>query len=849
MYVGWYSCFYLIENLLAAGDPLIEVQREAERGLAFAHKMQLGHVTDVIASHLGLVRMLRGLTSNFGSFNDDQFDETRIETRLAGNPDFALAECLYHLRKLQAHFHSGRYAAALQAASSAERLHPLMLRLMFTAADYRFYTALSHAACCHYPASDEQQQHLEALAAHHRQLQVWAQNCPENFQTRAALVGAEIARIEGRDVEAMSLYEQAIRSARANGFIHNEALALELGARYYATRGFEQFADLYLRRARHSYLRWGADGKARQLEERYPQLREEVRAPGPTGTIGTPVEHLDLATVIKVSQAVSGEIVLEKMLDTLMRTAVAQAGAEYGLLVLSHAPGSRVAAEATLRVDRVCVELCDAPVTASMLPETVLNYVLRTRESVILDDAAAEPPFATDPYIRDRQSRSILALPLITQAKLIGVLYLENNLATHVFAPTRIAVLKLVASQAAIALENTRLYRDLAQREAKIRRLVESNIIGIVMWDLGGPILEANDAFLRMVGFDREDLGAGRIRWQDLTPPEWLDRGARAGAEVRTIGTVRPFEKEYFRKDGSRVPILVGGATLEEANNQAIAFVVDLSERKRAEAESRASEARYREVQMELAHANRVATMGQLTASIAHEVSQPIAATVTNARAALHWLNGIPPDLEEVRLGLARIIKDGDRAGDVITRVRALIKKAPAQASPVAINDAILEIIALTRGEMAKHDVSVQSHLAEDVPLILGDRVQLQQVLLNLIINAIEALSGLSEGTRELRIGTGKVASGDVLVAVSDSGPGLAPGALEHLFKPFYTTKPNGLGLGLSICRSIIEAHGGRLWASANAPRGSTFQFTVPACPDTASGIGDATTGTERECE
>src|SRR5262249_5553614 len=224
---------------------------------------------------------------------------------------------------------------------------------------------LSRAACWDSAAADERQHHLGALTAHYEQFEAWSEHCPENFENRAALVGAELARIEGRDLEAMRLYERAIRSARANGFIHNEAIAYELAARFYTTRGFEQFAELYLRHARYCYLRWGADGKVRHLEEMYPQLREEVPASGPTGTIATPVEHLDLATVTKVSQAVSGEIVLEKMLDTLMRTALAQAGAERGLLILSHAPEPRIAAQATTFGDTVVVELRGAPVTPS----------------------------------------------------------------------------------------------------------------------------------------------------------------------------------------------------------------------------------------------------------------------------------------------------------------------------------------------------------------------------------------------------------------------------------------------------------------------------------------------------
>jgi signal transduction histidine kinase len=227
--------------------------------------------------------------------------------------------------------------------------------------------------------------------------------------------------------------------------------------------------------------------------------------------------------------------------------------------------------------------------------------------------------------------------------------------------------------------------------------------------------------------------------------------------------------------------------------------------------------------------------MGHLTASIAHEVNQPIAATVTNAQAALRWLDCRPPDLEEVRQALARIIKNGNRAGDVIGRIRDLIKRAPPREDRFDLNGAIREVIALTREEAVKNGVSVQTELVGGLPLIQGDRVQLQQVVLNLIINAVEAMSGVKEGPRELLVSSGKAGSDGVLVAVRDSGPGLTPAALERLFDAFYTSKAAGLGLGLSICRSIIEARGGRLWASTNAPRGAIFEFTLPIRPDSKS--------------
>jgi PAS domain S-box-containing protein len=260
----------------------------------------------------------------------------------------------------------------------------------------------------------------------------------------------------------------------------------------------------------------------------------------------------------------------------------------------------------------------------------------------------------------------------------------------------------------------------------------------------------------------------------------------------------------------------------------------DITERKRAEAEARDSERRFREVQAELAHAGRVATMGQLSASIAHEVKQPITAAVTYAEAARRWLSAEPPNFREVDDALSHIVKEGKRAGEVVARIPALIKKVPARKDNVAINDAILEVIALTRAEAANNGVSVRTQLAEGLPRVQGDRVQLQQVLLNLIVNAIEAMRDVGEDERELFISTRNEPDG-VSVEVRDSGPGFAPETLDHVFAGFYTPKPDGLGIGLSICRSIIEAHGGRLRASPNLPRGASFQFALSAIANTAS--------------
>ena len=235
---------------------------------------------------------------------------------------------------------------------------------------------------------------------------------------------------------------------------------------------------------------------------------------------------------------------------------------------------------------------------------------------------------------------------------------------------------------------------------------------------------------------------------------------------------------------------------------------------------------------MELAHANRVAAIGQLTASIAHEVNQPIAATKVNAQAALRWLNRDAPDLKEARQLLARIVNDADRAGNVVSRIRDLVKKAPPRMEPLSLNEAIGEVIELTRSEAMKDGVSVKTQFAESLPAVAGDRTQLQQVILNLILNAVQAMSesgGLA--LRELQISTQANRSGGVLVSFRDSGPGIPPESLERLFDPFYTTKPGGMGMGLSICRSIIEGHGGQIWATSSGQQGAAFNFTLPTVP------------------
>lgn len=503
------------------------------------------------------------------------------------------------------------------------------------------------------------------------------------------------------------------------------------------------------------------------------------------------------------------------------------------------------------------------------------------------------------------------------------------------------------------------VYRTLSEREAKIRRLVDANIVGIINWNIDGQIVEANDAFLRMVGYDREDLVVGRVNRTDLTPREWRERDALTVAEMEASGTVQPFEKEYLRKDGSRVPVLIGVTSFDEKRNQGIGFVLDLTERKRAEVQLRDSERNYRmlfdsidegfctievlfdrnekpvdyrflqinpsferqtgikdavgrrmreiapeheehwfeiygrialtgeamrfenvakqlgrwydvyafriedpkcrsvgilfnditerkraeerlraseqrllDAQMELARVTRVTTMGELTASIAHEVNQPLTGVLTNAEACLRWLDRPTPDLEAARRSVEWIVRDGNRASEVIRRIRALTKKSHIEMLPLEVNDVVRETVALVERELISHQVSLRTELASPLPMVLGDRVQLQQVIINLMMNGIQAMQSVTDRSRELVIRSGQDDARQVIVSVTDCGAGISGETTNRLFDPFFTTKRSGVGIGLSISRSITEGHGGRIWATANMPHGATFHFTLPVNAD-----------------
>ena len=393
--------------MIAAGEPLADVEQEIRDALEFAHKVVRSHERPLHHATPSCPDAA-GPDADFGSFSDATFDEALLSSISKATRSSSLPRLRYWIRKLQAAVlaNDGAWAIAAAAKSAA------LLWTAPTMADRavaHFYGALAQAMACDVASGEERSRHLAALASHHEQIALWARNGPSTFANRSSLVGAELARLEGRDLDAMRLYEEAIRSAREHGFIQNEGLANELAARFYAAHGFETNAEAHLRKARACFLRWGADGKVRQLDRTHPQLRQEPASSQPGSMTETSVEQLDLATVVRVSQAMFSGIDLKKLIDTLMVIALEHAGAERGLLIFSRADDLRIEAEAMTIRDTVEVHLRQADVLPGELPQSVLRYVVRTRQSLLLDDATNQQPFSADDYVRTRRSRSILS--------------------------------------------------------------------------------------------------------------------------------------------------------------------------------------------------------------------------------------------------------------------------------------------------------------------------------------------------------------------------------------------------------------------------------------------------------
>ncbi len=587
-----FACYALtpcVAGLLLRNDPLDVVWRESEMALEFTQRAKYGDVADIIRSQQRFISNMQGRTTTFSTFSDAQFDEAAFEAQLTGNR-MALMVFWYWMLKLKARFLSGDYAEALAAAGKVKALLWTSVA-QIQQLDYFYYAALTVAALYDNASADEQQEWREFLTLHREQLREWAENFPPTFGDKLALVSAEIAGVEGRIFDAMHLYEEAIQSARENGFVQNEALASELAARFYAKRGFETICHTYLRNARSCYDRWGALGKVKQLDELYPQLHQDRVSTSTINTIGVSAARLDFETVIKSSQALSSEIDLPKLIEKLMRIAVEHAGAERGLFILLRGDEPQIEAEATTGHGRVEVFVRQAAMTPSDLPQSVLHYVMRTREHVVLDDASAANLYSEDEYLQAKRARSVLCLPIVKQAKLIGTLYLENNLTPGAFTPERLAVLEMLASQAAISLENANLYSDLRRSEAFLAQGQGMNHTGSFGWDVSSGKIYWSEETYNIFECDRTikptlELVLHRVHPDDRSAVKQLiERVSRERAQF-------DFEHRLLMPDGSvKYLRIVGRPSGNESSClEFVGTATDITERKRAEDVIRESE-------------------------------------------------------------------------------------------------------------------------------------------------------------------------------------------------------------------------------------------------------------------
>jgi predicted ATPase len=579
-----YGMNQFIAGLLMRNDPLDGLWRETEKGLDFAQKAKFRDVADIILSQQRFIATMQGRTATFSTFSDAQFDEATFEAQLAGDR-MPLLICWYWILKMKARFLSGDYAEALAAADKAKLL-------LSTAAgsiqslDYFYYVALTVAALYEKGHADEQTGWHDLLTAHREQLREWAENYPPTFADKHTLVLAEIARLEKRDADAMQLYEQAIHLARDHGFVQNEGLAHELTAQYYLAHGLETAGYAHLRNARNCYDRWGALGKVKQLDELYPHLQEERVLTSNTSTIDTPVRQLDVGTVVKASQALSSEIVLSKLIEKLMRIAVEHAGAERGLLILLRGDEPQIEAAATTGHGRVEVTVRQVVVTQNELPQSALQYVIRTQERVVLDDASAAKLYSEDEYVRTKRARSVLCLPIVKQTKLIGAIYLENNLVPRAFTSDRVAVLEVLASQAAISLENTKLYSDLHRSEAFLAQGQSISHTGSFGWSvLSGDIYWSEETHT-IFEYDRALKPTLEFIFQRVHPDD-RDLVEQTVDRVTRNRTNFDLEHRLLMPDGSVKHLHVVARVLEPSTGELeyVGAVTDITAAKQARAE------------------------------------------------------------------------------------------------------------------------------------------------------------------------------------------------------------------------------------------------------------------------
>ncbi|MBT9597741.1 MAG: response regulator [Vitreoscilla sp.] len=817
-----YSRMQAVAGMLLRNDALDDVAEAATKSGEVAVEAGFLDMADLAASQRQFVAALRGRTAALASMNDASFDEAAFEGRL-GPERMPTMVCLHWIHKMQLHVLAGDAESAISAAGRAE---PLLeaATAQVQLADYHLFGALA-LACLPGAAAMRQ----DRLAAHLAPLQAWALQKPRTFGCRHLLVAAERARLSGLADDAADLYARAASAAAQHGFTQIEALAHERAASFHAERGEQGIAEAQLRDARRCYARWGAVAKVSLLEQQHPGLRT-----APASGTGVP---LDLQSIIKASQAISGCIVIDELVDQLLRLVLQTAGAQRTVLLLVTGGQLAPVAEAAVGTGAgIDLRRFEPSEPVSELPVAVLNYVQRAHELVLLADASQPNAFSGDAYFMRHASKSLAALPVLRGTVLVGVLFLEHRGVPNAFTAGRLNVLEVLAAQAAISLDNARLYEALQREnesrrrveealrssESQLRRLVDSNIVGVIHFRLSGAITAANDAFLGLVGYSREDLNAGRLDWAAMTPPEQRSLDETKLAELRQHGSCAPYEKEFVVGDGRRVPVLVGGALFEGSEDGGIAFVLDQSARRQGDADRQARAA--------AEEANRLKS--EFLANMSHEIRTPMNAILGMSHLALQ------SGLDERQAGYVRNVH---RAAESLLGILGDILDL----SKIEAGHLEMEHIEFDLDELLDQLASVVGLKAEQKGLeliyampprlprrLVGDPARLRQVLVNLGNNAVK-FTERGEVVVSASLLQREPGSVQLRFEVRDSGIGIGPEERDRLFKPFSQADSStsrrfgGTGLGLAISRHLVHMMRGDIGVDSELGRGSTFHFTA----------------------
>ena len=631
----------------------------------------------------------------------------------------------------------------------------------------------------------------------------------------------------GRDLDAQNLYERAILSARNNGFIHNEALAAELAGRYYRERGFELIADAYLEQAIRRYADWGAWGKVAHIESLFPRTRSAAPEAAARTGFAAPAGQLDLLSVVKAAQSISGELELSRLQEALLRIALEQAGARTGLLMLAENGDLRIRARAETEGGADPIRITVGPpeaVTDALVPPTLLTYVRRTRLPVVLACATTDSPLGADPYLTAHRPRSVLCLPILREGKLVGVLYLENNLLTGAFTTGKLAALELLASQAAITLEAATASAERRRAETALRdqfhfteRLIETMPAPMFHKNEAGIYAGCNAAFERMIGLPRREVVGKSVH--QVWPKNIADTAANADASLFATPGSQAYETQISFADGSIHSVAFHEATLSRADGSVsglVGVIWDVTERKQAAiAMAKAKET---------AEAANLAK-SRFLAAASHDMRQPFQAIHLYHNLLTRHLNH--PHQQEL----------GERLGEAIAAgtdlLNALFEASVLDSGTVlaAPADLALEPL-LTRlaGEMVEQAAAkrLKLRLVPCRATIRSDPVLLLQILRNLLTNAIRYThrGGILLGCR--RHGN------EISIEIWDTGIGISEEKLDLIFEDFFQIgnperqRAKGFGLGLAIARRTAKLLGHPLTVRSRLHHGSGFALRVP---------------------